>query len=272
MDLEAAEAAVTPRTRAILPVHLAGRVVDLDALDALARRHDLIVIEDAAHAIGAEWRGRKVGSGSRLAAFSFYAGKNITTGEGGAIATDDAELATRIEQLALHGLSVGAWKRFSDDGYKHYEATALGSKLNMTDMQASLGIHQLPRLDGWIERRAELWEHYDELLSGLPLELPPAPPPTMRHARHLYQVRLEPDLGVSRDEVLDTLTAHRIGAGVHYRAVHLHGYYSNRFGFGSEDFPVAADISERTLSLPLSPGIDEADQADVAEALAHALV
>ena len=272
MDLDAAEAAVTERTRAIMPVHLAGRPVDLDRVGALARRHDLAVVEDAAHAIGAEWRGQKIGGRSRIAAFSFHATKNMTTGEGGAIATDDPELAARVEQVALHGLSVGAWQRFSDRGYRHYEATRLGSKSNMTDMQASLGIHQLPRLDRWIARREELWRRYDSLLAGLPLTLPAAAGGQMRHARHLYQVLIDPGAGPTRDGVLDSLTDQRIGTGVHYRAVHLHPYYAERLGHAPSDFPVASDISERTLSLPLSPGIDERDQDDVAAALEQALM
>jgi dTDP-4-amino-4,6-dideoxygalactose transaminase len=146
-----------------------------------------------------------------------------------------------------------------------------GFKFNMTDVQASLGLHQLPRLDGWIDRRAELWARYDELLAGLPVSTPPPPEPGTRHARHLYQVRLEPDAALSRDELLDELTARRIGTGVHYRGVHPHPFYRDTYDLRPEQFPVATEISETTLSLPLSPKVTEADQDDVVVALTEAL-
>src|SRR5947209_8097003 len=271
LDLEAAEAAITERTRAIMPVHLAGRPIDLDRLNALRDRYGLLVVEDAAHAIGAEWGGRRIGGHGNLAAFSFYVTKNLTTIEGGAVATDDADIAAEVERLALHGLSLGAWQRFSDAGFRHYEVVEPGFKYNMTDVQAALGIHQLPRLDDWIDARAERWARYDELLDGLPVTTPPPAAPATRHARHLYQVLLDPDAPASRDEVLDGLTARRIGAGVHYRAVHLHPYYRDRYRLDPASLPVATDISNRTVSLPLSPALDEDDQRDVAEALAAAL-
>lgn len=271
IDLDAAEARVTARTRAIMPVHLAGRPVDLDRVAALADRHGLLVVEDAAHALGARWAGRPIGSHGNLTAFSFYVTKNITTIEGGAIATDEQEVADEIERLALHGLSLGAWQRFSDAGFRHYEVVEPGFKYNMTDVQAALGCHQLGRLDRWIDRRAELWERYDERLAGLPLSTPAPPAAGTRHARHLYQVRVEPDARLHRDELLDALHQARIGTGVHYRGVHLHPYYRDRYGLRAEDFPVATDVSERTLSLPLSPRVSEADQDDVVAAIAAAL-
>jgi dTDP-4-amino-4,6-dideoxygalactose transaminase len=271
IDLDAAEAAIGPATRAMIPVHLAGRPIDMDRLNAIRDRYDLVVVEDAAHAIGAEWRGRRIGGHGNLTAFSFYVTKNITTVEGGALATEDPEIAARVERLALHGLSLGAWARFSDEGFRHYEVVEPGFKANMTDVQAALGLHQLPRLDAWIDHRAELWARYDELLSGLPLETPALPAEGSRHARHLYQVLVEPEAPLARDELLDGLTAHGIGTGVHYRGVHLHRYYRDRYGLAPEDFPVATAISERTLSLPLSPNVTEADQDDVVSALRELL-
>ena len=271
IDLDAAEHAITDRTRAIIPVHLAGRPVDLDRLAELRDRHGIVVVEDAAHAIGAEWRGRRIGSHGNLAAFSFYVTKNITTIEGGALATGDAEIAAEVERLALHGLSLGAWQRFSDAGFRHYEVVRPGYKYNMTDVQAAVGLHQLQQLDQWIERRAELWERYDELLAGLPLELPPPAERDTRHARHLYQVLLDPEAPLSRDQLLDGLTERRIGTGVHYRGVHLHPFYREKYGLEPEQFPVATAISERTLSLPLSPKVSERDQDDVVEALEELL-
>jgi dTDP-4-amino-4,6-dideoxygalactose transaminase len=271
IDLDAAQAAITSRTRAIMPVHFAGRPVDMDRLGALRDRHDLIVIEDAAHAIGAEWRGRRIGTFGNVTAFSFYVTKNISTIEGGALVTEDAEVAAEVERMALHGLSLGAWQRFSDAGFRHYEVVRPGYKYNMTDVQAALGLHQLPRLDDWIDRRAELWERYDALLEGLPLQTPAPPERDTRHARHLYQVLLDPDAPYTRDELLDGLTARRIGTGVHYRGVHLHPFYRDKYGLAPGDFPVATSISERTLSLPLGPSVTEADLDDVVSALTELL-
>jgi dTDP-4-amino-4,6-dideoxygalactose transaminase len=271
IDLDAAQDAITDQTRAIMPVHMAGRPVDMDRLGALASEHGLIVIEDAAHAIGAEWRGRRIGVFGNVTAFSFYVTKNVTTIEGGALVTEDPEIASEVERLALHGLSLGAWQRFSDAGFRHYEVIRPGYKYNMTDVQAALGIHQLGRLDEWIEQRARLWDRYDALLEPLPLQTPPAPDAHTRHARHLYQVLLEPDAGITRDQLLDALTARNIGTGVHYRGVHLHPYYRDTYGLEPSDFPVATSISERTLSLPLSPKVSESDQDDVVCALRDAL-
>ena len=271
IDLDAAERAITPRTKAIMPVHLAGRPVDIDRLAVLRDRYGLVVIEDAAHAIGAEWRGRRIGATGNITAFSFYVTKNVTTIEGGALVTDDPELAEEVERLALHGLSLGAWQRFSDAGFRHYEVVRPGFKYNMTDVQAAVGIHQLPRLDGWIELRDQLWERYDAMLEELPLQGPPPPAPHTRHARHLYQVLLEPEAPVARDQLLDGLAARKIGAGVHYRGVHLHPFYRDTYGLAESDFPVASDISARTLSLPLSPKVTEADQDDVVAALSELL-
>jgi dTDP-4-amino-4,6-dideoxygalactose transaminase len=272
IDLDAAEAAITPRTRAIMPVHLAGRPVDMDRLAELRDRRGLLVIEDAAHALGAEWHGRRIGAFDNVTAFSFYVTKNICTIEGGALVTDRPEVAEEVERLALHGLSVGAWQRFSDSGFRHYEVVKPGYKYNMTDVQAALGLHQLPRLERWIDRRAELWERYDTLLAGLPLRTPAPPAPHTRHGRHLYQVRLEPDAALTRDQLLDGLTARNIGTGVHYRGVHLHPYYRDRYGLRAADFPVASAISESTLSLPLGPDVSDSDQADVADALRDLLL
>jgi dTDP-4-amino-4,6-dideoxygalactose transaminase len=267
IDMDRAEAVITPHTKAIMPVHLGGRPADMDRVNRLRDEHGLQVIEDAAHAIGAEWRGRRIGAFGNLTAFSFYVTKNISTIEGGALVTEDEAVAAEVERLALHGLSLGAWQRFSDTGFRHYEVVRPGFKYNMTDVQAALGLHQLPQLDAWIERRAELWERYDDLLEGLPLETPPPPEPDTRHARHLYQVLVAPDAPLARDELLDGLTARRIGTGVHYRGVHLHPYYRDRYGLKPEDFPVATAISDRTLSLPLSPKVSDADQDDVVSAL-----
>ncbi len=271
MDLDDAASKVTERTSAVMPVHLAGRPLDMDRLNAFRDRHSLLVVEDAAHALGAEWRGARIGSHANLTAYSFYVTKNVTTVEGGAVATNDPGIAAEIERLALHGLSLGAWQRFSDRGFRHYEVVKPGWKWNMTDIQAAIGLRQLPRLDAWIDERAEQWHRYDELLADLPLELPPDATAEMRHARHLYQVAVSPGAAVDRDELLSRLDARRIGTGVHYRGVHLHPYYRDTYGISPEELPVASEISSRTLSLPLSPAVSEEDQRDVAAALRQSL-
>ena len=266
MNLDPADAArrVTPRTRAIVPVHFAGRPCDMDAIGALARRAGLIVIEDCAHAIETLYHGRHAGTLGTLGAFSFYVTKNVVTAEGGMVTTSDEYLAARLKVLALHGLSADAWKRFSDEGYQHYEIVEPGFKYNMTDLQAALGIHQLARVEENLRRRQEIWRRYDEAFADLPVTTPAPEEPDTRHARHLYTVllRLE-DLGIDRDGVLAALHRQNIGTGVHYRAVHLHEYYRERFGYAPEDFPVATDISARTISLPLSPKLTDDDVDDV---------
>ena len=271
IDLDAVEAAITPRTRAFIPVHFAGRPLDMDRVNGIRDRHDLAVLEDAAHAIGAMWRGTRIGGHGNLAAYSFYITKNITTIEGGALATENAEVAQQVERLAMHGLSAGAWERFSDQGFRHYEVVEPGFKHNMTDIQAAIGIHQLPHLDEWIDRRAELWEAYDEALTDLPLVTPPSPIVEMRHARHLYTVQVADDSRLTRDELLTGLAEQRIGTGVHYRGVHLHPYYRDRYGIRREDLPHATHISDRTLSLPLGAKMSNGDLEDVVRALRHLL-
>ena len=264
IDAGEIEDAVTPRTRAILPIHLAGRPCDMDAIGDIARRHSLFVIEDAAHAIETVYHGRKVGTISDLTCFSFYATKNVTTAEGGMVTTANEGWARRIEILALHGQSRGAWKRYSDDGFRHYEIVVPGFKYNMTDLQAAIGIHQLARVEENLVRREEIWRRYDDAFASLPLSTPPPPDPETVHARHLYTVLLETDaLGVSRDEFQEALHRENIGTGVHYRSVHLQDYYRRTYGYAPEDYPNAAWISERTLSLPLGPQLTDDDVNDV---------
>ena len=260
IDPDRIEAAVTERTKAILPVHFAGRPCAMDAITGVARRHDLLVIEDAAHCIEGVYHGRKIGTISPLTCFSFYVTKNMTTGEGGMICTDDGNQANRLKVYGLHGLSGDAWKRFSDGGYRHYEVIFPGFKYNMTDMAAALGLCQLPRLDQWLRRREEIWARYDEAFADLPCGTPaPAEPGTV-HARHLYTLLISLDrCGLNRDEMIAALHRRGIGTGVHYRSLHLHAYYRERFGFTESDFPEASWISERTLSLPLSAKLSDDD-------------
>lgn len=271
IDLDAAERAINEATKALMVVHLAGRPADIDRVNEIRDRHSIHVIEDAAHALGAQWNGQRIGAHGNLTCFSFYATKNITTAEGGAVATSDPAVAGEIERLALHGLSLGAWQRFSDARFRHYLVEEPGFKFNLTDLHAAIGLHQLPRLEGWIERRAELWARYDALLADMPLLTPSHWPAHSRHAHHLYSVLLRDDAPISRDELLDRLIERRIGTGVHYVAIHKHPYYRDRYGISGNDLPVANDISKRTVSLPLSPKVTDADQDDVVDALRAAL-
>ena len=272
IDPERIEAAITPRTRAIIPVHMAGRVCDMDAIGTIARRHNLRVIEDAAHAIEGRYKGRKVGTMSDMTCFSFYVTKNVTTGEGGMVTTADSELAGRIKTQALHGMSRDAWKRFSDAGYKHYEVVSPGFKYNMMDLQAAIGLHQFDHIEVWLDRRSEIWQRYSDELEDLPLGLPPADEVGTRHARHLYTLMIDPEkTGITRDEFMRRMHERNIGTGVHYVGVHLHPWYRDNFDLDATDFPNATWISERTVSIPLSPHLGDDDVDDVISAVRQSL-
>lgn len=259
IDPTAIEAALTSRTRVIVPVHFAGRPADMDAIATIAKKHNLLVVEDAAHAIESVSHGRKIGSLSPLTCFSFYATKNMTTAEGGMITTDDEQLARKIKVIGLHGLSADAWSRFSDQGYKHYDVVFPGFKYNLTDLAASLGLAQLPKLGLWLKRREQIWARYLEALVDLPLTLPVPPAPNTLHARHLFTVLIHDNARVTRDEFLLQMHRRGIGTGVHYRALHTHPYYRERWGFRPEQFPNAYAIGERTVSLPMAPKLTDVD-------------
>lgn len=272
IDAGDAERRITPRTRAIVPVHFAGRACDMDAVLALASRHDLRVIEDCAHAVETLYKGRHAGTLGDFGAFSFYVTKNVVTGEGGMLITADAACAARTKTLALHGLSADAWARFSDEGFKHYDVTEPGFKYNMMDLQAALGIHQLRRVEDNLARREAIWARYDAAFRDLPAAIPAAVESGTRHARHLYTLLLDIDrLTVGRDEVAAALHRQRIGTGIHYRALHLHQYYREAFGYQRGEFPHAEYISDRTISLPMSPGLTDADVEDVIFAVTRTL-
>lgn len=263
---------ITPRTKAILPVHFAGRAADMDALMAIAAEHSLIVIEDCAHAIETEYRGRKAGTFGEFGCFSFYVTKNMITGEGGMVITPDPAYAERLKILGLHGMSKDAWKRFSDDGYKHYQVVECGFKYNMMDLQAAIGIHQLARLEtNWL-RREQIWQQYTEGLAGLPITLPAPPEPETRHAYHLYTVLVdEATAGLERDAFLNAMTRHHIGVGVHYVSVPEHPFYQRALGWKPEAWPNAMRIGRQTVSLPIAPKMSDRDVADVIEAVRRVL-
>ena len=268
IDAEAVAAKVTPRTRAILPIHFAGRPCDMDALLAIAERHGLKVIEDCAHAVEAEYKGRKTGTFGDFGCFSFYVTKNVITGEGGMVLARREEDISRIKVLGLHGMSKDAWKRFSDEGYKHYQVVECGFKYNMMDLQAAVGIHQLARVESGWQRRREIWEKYEAAFADLPIARPAPPEPSTRHAFHLYTILVNPDrCGIGRDAFLEAMTRLNIGVGVHYLSVPEHPYYQHTYGWSPDHYPHATRIGRETVSLPLSPGLTEADVADVIDAV-----
>lgn len=272
IDADLIEAAITERTRGILPVHFAGRPCDMDAITEIARRRGLWVIEDAAHCIEGVYRGRKVGTIADATCFSFYSTKNVVTGEGGMLTTDNDEWATRIKMYALHGMTKDAWARYSDEGFKHYQVVAPGFKYNMMDLQAAMGIHQLRRVGRNSARREEIWSRYDEAFADLPAQLPAMPESDTVHARHLYTLLVDLSrLRVDRDGVLNALQAENIGCGVHYVGVHLHPYYREAFGFRADVYPKATSISARTVSIPFSAALSDEDVADVIAAVRKVL-
>ena len=268
IDASRIEAAITPRTKAILPVHFAGRPCDMGAVMAIALARKLLVVDDAAHAIETRCPQGKIGAIADMTCFSFYVTKNVFTGEGGMVTTNNEELAARIKVNALHGMTKDAWKRFSDDGYKHYQVVFSGFKYNMMDMQAALGLVQMPLINERLARRNAIWRYYDRCFADLPLSVPSPESPGTTHARHLYTPLLQLDrLSCTRDQFMDALAAENIGTGVHYVSLHLQPYYRDRFGFRPDDFEHARDISERTLSLPLSPKLSDDDVEDVVAAV-----
>jgi dTDP-4-amino-4,6-dideoxygalactose transaminase len=263
---------VTSRTRAIVPVHYAGHPAPMDELLEIGRRCHLTILEDAAHALPASYRGRRIGTIGNATAFSFYATKNLTTGEGGMLTTADASLAERLRTRRLHGMNRDAWRRYSADGSWRYDVTYPGFKYNMTDIAAAMGLVQLRRLPALHQRRRQLAALYGELLSDVPeLELP-VTQPDVEHAWHLYVVRLRPErLRVHRDEVIELLKAEGVATQVHFIPLHLHSYYRYAFGYRPEDFPVASAAAERILSLPFFTLMSDDDVRYVAMTLRRIL-
>jgi dTDP-4-amino-4,6-dideoxygalactose transaminase len=273
IDTAAVERAITPRTKALIPVHYAGLAADMTALLALARRRGLKVVEDAAHALPTTHGGRLVGTlDSDATVFSFYANKTITTGEGGMVVTRDEALARRIKVMRLHGISRDAFDRFTAKVPSwYYEIVAPGFKYNLTDIAAALGLHQLARLEGFQAKREALAAAYREALAGLPLVLPPEPAAGDRHAWHLYVVRLADGAPIGRDALIEQLFAAGIGCSVHYIPLHLHPYWRERYGLKAEHFPHSQRAYERMVSLPLYTRMGEADVQRVATVLRRAL-
>lgn len=271
LDVTKVADAVTPRTRAIVPVHFAGLPVDLDPLYGLAEDEDIRIIEDAAHAIGAEYQGRRIGSFGDTQVFSFHPNKNMTTGEGGAVSTRDDAVAKQVALLRFHGIDREAWNRFGRKGTQDYEVVTAGYKYNMMDLQAALGLHQLAELDSFIARRTVLAERYQSLLKDWPQwTLPGTPAYAHRHAWHLYTPVINPAAaGMDRAVFMLAMQEQQIGTGLHYRAAHLYPYYRESFGFAPGEFPHAESVADRIVSLPLFPAMTERDQDRVVDTMAR---
>ena len=259
LDVTEAAQRVTERTRAIVPVHIAGLPCDMDAVQALAARHRLHVIEDAAHALPAGWGGKRIGSVSELTAFSFYATKTITTGEGGMLTTDDEDYAARANIMRLHGISGDAWKRYAKEGSWYYEVEEAGYKLNLPDVLAAMGTAQLAKADKFAAQRRQIAARYNAAFGDIEeLELPPLPPPHAEHAWHLYILRIRPEqLTINRNQFIEKLKSLGIGTSVHFVPLHLHPYYQRTYGYRRGDFPAAEDAFNRCMSLPIFPGMTD---------------
>lgn len=266
------EKAVTKATKAIIPVHFAGMPCDMDSIEAIAEAHKLAIVEDAAHALGASYRGRRIGADRgprRLAVFSFHPTKNITTGEGGMICTEDEELAEKIMVLRQNGMSKGAWNRYAAKGAANYDIPFPGLKYTMMDIQAALGNSQLAELPEFNRRRAELVSYYKQELADIPALILPRPAPwPHEHSWHIFTPLLDTErLGFSRDEFMSRMKQLNIGTALHYQALHLFTCYHNITGLGRGDLPEAEYVSDRIVSLPLFPAMTDQDAADTVEAV-----
>ena len=260
---------ITPRTKVIIPVHFAGQSCDMEPLFALAKEFGLTIIEDAAHAAGTEYKGKRIGTFDTISIFSFHPNKNLTTGEGGMVCTPDESLAEEISLLKFHGMSREAWKRFAASGTPNYDIVMPGFKYNMMDIQAAIGIHQLPKLDGFIDRRKQVAEFYNQQFADVSeLALPAYAPYEQRHAWHLYTplVRIE-QLSIDRDRFMEELKKLNIGSGLHYKAIHHHSWYRANLPQPEGSLPNADYASDRILSLPLFPTMTDEDSRDVVAAV-----
>lgn len=270
LDPEQLERLITPRTRAVIVVHMAGLPAEMDAILAIARAHNVVVIEDAAHAFPARYQGKMVGSIGDLTAFSFYATKTLATGEGGMLTTANQQYADRAAMMSLHGISRDAWKRYSAEGSWYYEVQQVGYKYNMTDIAASLGLHQLARREWLLERRRSIARRYTEAFSQLPQVETPPESAYCEHAWHLYILRLHLErLDISRDAFIQELTRANIGTSVHFIPLHLHPFYRDTYHLKANDFPVALHAYQRAISLPIYPGMTDEDVEDVIAALEY---
>ena len=253
IDPDDIERKITKRTKCIIPVHFAGRPCEMDKIQKIANKYKLKIIEDCAHAVETKYKNKNAGTFGDLGCFSFYATKNLTTGEGGMVITNNKKYADKIKIKALHGLSQDAWKRYSDSGFKHYYVTELGFKYNMPDLQASIGIHQLKNIEKNWKIRKKIWDIYNYNFKNLPLVLPSKVSKGHRHAYHLYTLQIDKKkTGFNRDEFIQKLHNKNIGTGVHYLSIPEHPYYKKKYKWKIKDYPNSLKIGRQTVSLPLS--------------------
>ncbi|MCD6099800.1 MAG: UDP-4-amino-4,6-dideoxy-N-acetyl-beta-L-altrosamine transaminase [Candidatus Marinimicrobia bacterium] len=268
IDVTKIPEAITPETKAIIPIHFAGEPCDMDEIMKIAQENNLFVIEDAAHAVGAEYKGKKIGNIGDVTVFSFYATKNLTTGEGGMVTTNNDELAEKIRLLSLHGISKDAWKRYTAEGSWYYEILYAGYKYNMTDIQASLGIHQLNKLEKFLSIRQKYAQRYSSAFADVSEIKTPPVNHHVRHAWHLYVIRLNSaSLSIDRKQFIEALKAENIGSSVHFIPLHLHPYYKKKYGYKQGDYPNSEQVYSRVISLPLFPKMADADLEDVIKAV-----
>jgi perosamine synthetase len=268
VDPERIEEKVTERTRAIMPVHIAGHPCDMDRILEIARKYGLKVVEDAAHALPAKYRGKMIGTVGDITCFSFYVTKTITTGEGGMVTTDNPEWAERIRMMSLHGISKDAWKRYTNEGSWYYEVLCPGYKYNLTDIAAALGIEQLKKCDGFRDARWQIARMYDSAFRDLPEILTPACHASVLHAWHLYVIQIDVErLSIDRQQFVELLKDKGIGTSVHFIPLHLHPFYRDSFGYRPEDFPEASAAFQRIVSLPIYPKMTEKDVQRVTNAI-----
>ena len=268
IDIDDIVKKITKKTKAIIPVHFAGRPCEMDSIMQISKKYKLKIIEDCAHAIETKYKGKFAGTFGDIGCLSFYVTKNVVTGEGGALITNNSKYADRIKILALHGLTQNAWSRFSDKGYSHYKVVAPGFKYNMMDIQASIGIHQLNKVSNSWRKRKKIWELYNKEFQNMPfIKLDPIEN-YMIHAYHLYIILLDTrHINISRDAFLEKMRKLNIGVGVHYTALHLQPYYKKKYKYKKGDLKNTEFISDRTVSLPLSPNLSIKDQRDVIDAV-----
>jgi len=259
---------INDKTKAIMPVHFAGQPCEMKKILKIAKDNNLMVIEDAAHAISAEYEGKKIGTIGDATSFSFYPTKNMTTGEGGMVTTNDEELANKCKIWGLHGISKDAWRRYSAEGSWYYEVVCPGYKYNMTDIQASLGLHQLKKLNRFQRKRKKIVKAYDEAFKDIKEITIPFVKDNIKHAWHLYVIKIvSENLKVNRNQFIEALKAENIGTSVHFIPAHFQPYYRDTFGFKTGDFPNAEYAFERVISLPLFPKMSDNDVKDVINAV-----
>lgn len=274
MDVSQVEALITPRTKALMPVHFAGHPVEQDRLREIADKHGLLVIGDAAHATESTFRGQHVSRYEDMTAYSFYATKNLATGEGGMLGVEDDTVADRARLLSLHGMSRDAWKRYSSDGYKHWDIVSPGYKYNLTDIASAMGLCQLKKLPRFLEEREAQYARYNDGFADLAdLVQVLARRPYVRSACHLYVIQVKSEnLKVDRDGVIEGIQAENVGIGIHFRSTHLHSYYRERFGFERGMLPKTEYAGDRVISLPLYPGLSVDDQEYVIQVVRRVLL